>query len=530
MNFMIVVNTNTYSLWHGIAVQLKSLYPESRFAAIILGHGNIKGVLEKQEDVKYEYVYEITHIERKFLNEEVPYKVLREFEATIPEKSLWRFIAIDRKWGYQFSKGAIPVSLVPKKEIHCENILKVAGGYVKYFKDILAGFNTNVVIFRMGMHSLVAPILEQVCKNMNIIHITPVETRIQNYFSLTPVKEYLFPQINSTYKKIMEGQLPMDLSPGKKCYEEMLCSIEKKNSSYYFDQGNINIKRIEQRVKHCSIIVVSLRGIVGRTIDWFRYRKLDKNKLSEDKMLSEETSRYTIKSLFYSYYYSLYKSYQMKKLFNKNFIDEYDPEEKYLYFPLNAVPEYTIQVQANMWINQLHIIETLAKSIPFDWKVYVKEHPSQVAGRARTCSFYKEIKSYSNVKFIPFETDGHQIIKNSQIVVNITGTTGWEAILFHGKPVITFAESTYEICKLSKRVSCLTELSREINKECKRIKNISPEERRKRLVCFLNAVLLHSCWVDNPLTITGDEECTLEEGKITGKIIGDTIKKYLNDQ
>jgi len=102
--------------------------------------------------------------------------------------------------------------------------------------------------------------------------------------------------------------------------------------------------------------------------------------------------------------------------------------------------------------------------------------------------------------------------------------------LFHGKPVITFAESTYEICKLSKRVSCLTELSREINKECKRIKNISPEERRKRLVCFLNAVLLHSCWVDNPLTITGDEECTLEEGKITGKIIGDTIKKYLNDQ
>ena len=69
MNFMIVVNTNTYSLWHGIAVQLKSLYPESRFAAIILGHGNIKGVLEKQEDVKYEYVYEITHIERKFLNE-----------------------------------------------------------------------------------------------------------------------------------------------------------------------------------------------------------------------------------------------------------------------------------------------------------------------------------------------------------------------------------------------------------------------------------------------------------------------------
>jgi len=41
---------------------------------------------------------------------------------------------------------------------------------------------------------------------------------------------------------------------------------------------------------------------------------------------------------------------------------------------------------------------------------------------------------------------------------------------------------------------------------------------------------LHSCWVDNPLTITGDEECTLEEGKITGKIIGDTIKKYLNDQ
>ena len=123
-----------------------------------------------------------------------------------------------------------------------------------------------------------------------------------------------------------------------------------------------------------------------------------------------------------------------------------------------------------MWINQLTTIEALAKSVPFDWKVYVKEHPSKVSIGVRPPSFYEEIKSYPNVDFIPMDTDPHEVIKNSQLVVVISSTPGWEAILLHGKPVIHLVSQLFEITGLSKRCNNLLEISKDIHTEINRIK------------------------------------------------------------
>tara|TARA_B100000315_G_scaffold204581_1_gene198003 strand:+ start:208 stop:879 length:672 start_codon:yes stop_codon:yes gene_type:complete len=217
---------------------------------------------------------------------------------------------------------------------------------------------------------------------------------------------------------------------------------------------------------------------------------------------------------------------------SRSFYDDYDPDVKYLYYPLTGQPEYATQVMDNMWINQLTIIEALAKSVSFDWKIYVKEHPGTIGWRVRPFSFYREIRQYPNVRFIPIDTESIQVVKNAQMVVAISSTAAWEAVLFHDKPVITFSKTVYNVTGLAKQCSDLTELSRLIHDECKRIRSIGTEERRRRIVALINALLLHSVWINDPpatfsdMDSEGFPEAELESNART---IANTINKYVNE-
>ena len=105
MNFLIEFTTQNYKVRNSMAIHLKKLYPGSRFGGIISAHGAIKKYLESQKEVGYEFLYDITNIQEEFLKEDVPIEEIKDFEESIPGKSLWRFVAVDREWGYQFIKG-----------------------------------------------------------------------------------------------------------------------------------------------------------------------------------------------------------------------------------------------------------------------------------------------------------------------------------------------------------------------------------------------------------------------------------------
>ena len=217
------------------------------------------------------------------------------------------------------------------------------------------------------------------------------------------------------------------------------------------------------------------------------------------------------------------------RLLNRKFYSEIKPDQNYVYFPLHNANEYSTQVQGTMWINQLSIIEALAKSIPFDWKVVVKEHPGMLLDRGvRPVSFYKEIKKYSNVVLIPTDTSSNKAISNAQAVVTIVGTTGWEAIM-RGKPVIAFEENMFDAVGLSRKCTDFKELSRAIHDEKERISQIPQDERKRRIVCLLTAIIKHGFWVDDPLKVTGDAKCESdEEASKIGKIIAQAVKNYMD--
>jgi capsule polysaccharide export protein KpsC/LpsZ len=179
-----------------------------------------------------------------------------------------------------------------------------------------------------------------------------------------------------------------------------------------------------------------------------------------------------------------------------------------------------------MWLDQCHLVELLAKSIPFDWKVLVKEHPGTLVARVRPLSFYRRLKKIPNVCIASIDADMHQLISNAEMVAVITGTAGWEAIL-RGKPVITFTDNMWDVLSLSRKCTNIEALSRDIYDEICRIKQISHAERKRRIVYLLASMLQHSFNVSFPNQFVYTEAGTDEEYKVVGIETANALKKHI---
>jgi hypothetical protein len=112
------------------------------------------------------------------------------------------------------------------------------------------------------------------------------------------------------------------------------------------------------------------------------------------------------------------------------------------------------------------------------------------------------------------------------MVAVVTGTSGWEAIQ-RGKPLISFADNFWDCLGLSRKCRSLEELSRDIHDEAEKIKDVSEEERRKRMINFLAAVLEHGFELTYPQQFCY-ERGTDEQYRVAGKEAADALRRHLD--
>ncbi len=139
-----------------------------------------------------------------------------------------------------------------------------------------------------------------------------------------------------------------------------------------------------------------------------------------------------------------------------------DWSENFAYFPLHYEPELSILLLSPFYFDQIELIKYIARSLPLEYKLYVKEHPAMVSKRAR--SYYKKLLKIPNVRLIHHKTPGFEILKHAKLVTAITGTTGWEAGLV-GVPVVSFGEVFYNALSFVKRVHNIEELPQVIRQQ-----------------------------------------------------------------
>ena len=124
-------------------------------------------------------------------------------------------------------------------------------------------------------------------------------------------------------------------------------------------------------------------------------------------------------------------------------------------------PEASILLNTPFYSNQINLIETIAKSIPINYVLYVKEHPLQKIKLWRSIEDYKKIRNIPNVRFLHPSVNAQEVLEKSQGVIAISGATGFEALFYH-KPVFLFGDEYYDKLSMVTKIETFDELSYKI--------------------------------------------------------------------
>ena len=107
-------------------------------------------------------------------------------------------------------------------------------------------------------------------------------------------------------------------------------------------------------------------------------------------------------------------------------------------------------------------IKQISENLPKNYKLYVKEHPTQGPARNwRRISFYNEIIKLENVKLFHPEFDSKSLLKDCELVISVGGTSSFEAAFF-GKPSIIFADLGYSLIPSITKLNSYSELKQGI--------------------------------------------------------------------
>lgn len=141
-----------------------------------------------------------------------------------------------------------------------------------------------------------------------------------------------------------------------------------------------------------------------------------------------------------------YKEYKRLSIDNEKLKSLY----KYIYVPLHYQPEATTLPLGGFFSDQLYMIKKLRSILPDDITILVKEHRSQFnhqlrGYKGRYLEFWDEIMKLHNVLLCPLDADPKKLILDSLLVATVTGTAGWEAIVYK-KPCVIFGNAWYKNC------------------------------------------------------------------------------------
>ena len=174
-----------------------------------------------------------------------------------------------------------------------------------------------------------------------------------------------------------------------------------------------------------------------------------------------------------------FKRKNRKKFIDENLSYKIPNNQNLIFFALQQEPERTLLISAPDYIDQVENVNFIAKSIPKNYHLVVKEHPTQGPPTRdwRKKSDYQKMMNNPNVTIIHPSVPADKIIEKSKLVISISGTLALETA-FYGIPSITFADNDYPLIPSISKLSSKDELSELIRFSLENIKN-NPDDVKK---------------------------------------------------
>lgn len=384
---------------------------------------NLIGIVTTKQDISFFKNQNILKFEKLFYYPECyvnKSKVNIENIKSLEKKynlNLWLDIFSERSfykyWTdfYKFSKN---------------EILSIIENSLLFFIEILEKYKPELILMQHPGENISNLLLYRLAKNQGIKILFPNPTYIHNKIVISDNIENN--EILDEYNKLI-----INYKNNEKRFDADY--IKKSNLSETVNvQSNYNsgTTNFSQKLNHYIKRVSNDSELI--------YKNFGKTKL--------KMTEYKIKNYF--------RVKNRSKFLDKNSIKRIN-DGKFFYFPLQSEPESKILTSSPFYSNQIQLIENIAKALPIDYVLYVKEHPIQKMKNWREIEDYKNIMKIPNVKLVNPYLNAQELIIKSSGIISISGATGFEA-LFYKKPVIIFADEFYEKISSVKKIKNYAEL------------------------------------------------------------------------
>jgi len=496
MKICFLLQRNFAYVGHAMAIILKEKYNIKEFCGYVYVREKYK-FLKQQKDIEYSSLLLDEEIHKLYKNEDLDFEFLKNLEKEYGMPNLWHYIIPDRILMYSQHIREYPYNT--PKYTH-EEMLKILQVKAKAIISFFEKENPDCIVFS-AIGGVAGILLHEIAKKKGIKILHTAQACMDN--KLTLFNSYLQDDgMRSMLDKYKEKKINENTNQEAKKFLEKFRNTPKTYDSY-------SMPKLQQvdRLKQFQFLMPK-RFL--KSLYWLV-------KTVYESCTSEDRHDYT-----YIHAWGYIKDKLKRKLRNiigvDDLYDEFDLKKPYAYFPLHMNPEIATLLHAQFFQDQIHVIRQIARSLPVGFELYIKEHPRMVAFRPR--KYYKELKKNPNVKIINPSTSSFELIQNSKIVTTITGTAGWEAIMFK-KPVITFGDVFFNNLSFVKRCHSYEELPFIIKNQ---IENC--EYNEDELIKFISILFLES--VDVDFAHIWEREINFENKKIGIEPLVDLLAKKLN--
>ena len=397
----------------GLAYQLQQKL-DADFFAIIDTPNKPKKMFQNQKLVNFKKKWFFhDHIKKSVGNPNLKY--LEEFEKKY-QINLWK-LAINERHFYKFNKFY---------KFSKNEILKFLEQECKLFEDILDEIKPDYIILNEPpFHH--QKLLMELCRARGIEILCLCISRFE--------ASTIIAQNNATF------DLPQNLDLIK-LNELGTSELEIKEKDTDYNKSNLEWAKDRK---------FSTVGKLKALIDYILFSD-SKNIQTNYTYYGRKKYKVILDTI--SFYFRREKRYRYLQNNSKKNVDLDIP---FVYFPLALDDDQALLNDAPLFTNQIEVIRHIAKSIPVNHQIYVKDHFFAGFRGWKETKQYQEISELPNVVLIHPTYSSKELIKNCDIVISVRGSSSLEAA-YENKPSIIFDSIPHDILPSVYKVKSITEL------------------------------------------------------------------------
>ena len=395
----------------------------------------------------------------KILEEDLTYQKFGIFDVTEKQKKFFenqKLVNFEKTYfyhDYMQKKENIDYDYLKKFEDKYKiNLWKLASTERIFLYNEFYNFSTEEI----------AQILENECRFFEktldeispdfVIMVRPYFHHDTIFFQLCKAKNIKILELDTTR---FPGKSVISFSETKKKYKEFEVSNKIRN----FDE--LKKFRKTNAASRDTDFTSTKKNFLSAGIEYFLTTSETKNR--NYKYFGRSKLK-----VFFNYIFNIFRDKNREKFLEKNFLKDYTEDRKFILFTLSVDAESALLLDAPYYINQIEVVKNIAKSLPSNLVLLVKEHPAAGLRSWRSIEIYKELISIPNVVAIHHSANTEKLIKKSSLVISICSSSSLDALFFE-KPTMIFADTDFSMIEDIHRLKEIEKLPECIN-ECLRKK------------------------------------------------------------